>query len=260
MSALSAAEAPHVRYVPARSDGIARIELTRPAKLNATDDATLVQLSAAVESAATDAAARAVIVTGEGRAFCAGIDLGALARDAIPDDWFRRWDETLARLERLPAATVAAIRGPCLGGGLQLALCCDLRVAAEDATFGLSAVSHGIIPGLAAYRLPRFIGMGPAREMMLLGETWSAARASEHALVDRVVPGAELESCAHALALRLAEAPRAALAATRDLVLGCFDLTLAEFLEKYVAAQRRCRADVETRAKLDGYRSGRFRA
>src|SRR4030095_13720639 len=106
-----------------------------------------------------------------------GIDLGALSADAIPDDWFERWDVTLARPEALPAAAVGAPEGPCRGGGLQVALCCDLRVAADDASFGLSAVTHGIVPGLATYRLERFVGAGPAREMMLLGETWDATRA-----------------------------------------------------------------------------------
>jgi enoyl-CoA hydratase/carnithine racemase len=127
------AEAPHVRYQPADGEGIGRLTLSRPSKLNATDDTTLRHLAEAVDAASADAAVRALVVAGEGRALCAGIDLAALARDAIPDDWFRRWDETLLRLERMPAATVAAIRGPCLGGGLQLALCCDLRIAAEDA-------------------------------------------------------------------------------------------------------------------------------
>jgi enoyl-CoA hydratase/carnithine racemase len=250
--------APHARYLPAGSDRIGRLALSRPSKLNATDDTTLRDLAAAVDAAAADRAARAVIVAGEGRAFCAGIDLAALARDALPGDWFRRWDETLTRLERIAAGTVAAIQGACLGGGFQLALCCDLRVAAEDATFGLSAVTHGIIPGLAAYRLPRFVGMGPAREMMLLGETWNVERARAHALVDRVVPNAELEASARALAERLAAAPREALVSTRRLVLGCFDVPVERFLDDYVAAQQRCREDPETRAKLASYRS-RFR-
>src|SRR4029453_6559344 len=98
--------------------------------------------------------------------------------------------------EAIPVATVAAIQGPCLGGGLQITLCCDFRIASEDATFGLSAVRPGIIPGLATYRLPRLIGMGAAREMMLLGETWDAARAHAEGLVNRAVPGERVEAAA----------------------------------------------------------------
>src|SRR4029453_17864604 len=121
--------------------------------------------------------------------------------------------------EAIPVATVAAIQGPCLGGGLQITLCCDFRIASEDATFGLSAVRHGIIPGLATYRLPRLIGMGAAREMMLLGETWDAARGLRHGLVSQVVPPQDLEATAVDLATKLAANVRAASAATKQLAL-----------------------------------------
>jgi enoyl-CoA hydratase/carnithine racemase len=131
----------------------------------------------------------------------------------------RRRDVALAKLEAIPVPVVAAIQGPCLGGGLQIALCCDLRVASDDASFGLSAVRHGIVPGLATYRLPRAIGMGAAREMMLLGETWHAARAERHGLVNRVVPRERLEETALVLATQLAANVRAASAATKRLTL-----------------------------------------
>ena len=183
--------APHAVYAPARADGIGRLELTRPEKLNATDDDSLQDL------------ARAVLVSGRG------------------------WDEALAQLEAIPVPTVAALQGACLGGGLQIALCCDLRVASAEASFGLSAVRHGIVPGLATWRLPRTIGMGAARELMLLGETWDAARAERHGLVNRVVPRARLAATALALARQL-------------------------------ASQRDCWQDAETQAQLAGYRSGRW--
>src|SRR6185436_8996922 len=181
-----AKRARHAEYTPADTDGIGVLELTRPEKLNATDDDSLRDLDRAAARAARDRGARAVIVRGRGRAFCTGIDLAALAGDELPADWFRRWELALAKIEAIPVATVAAIQGPCLGGGLQITLCCDLRVAGDDASFGLSAVRHGIIPGLATYRLPRLIGMGAAREMMLLGDTWDAARARAEGLVSRV--------------------------------------------------------------------------
>ncbi len=199
-----ARRSPHARYTPAGQDGIGHLELTRPEKLNATDDDSVGDLDRAATRAARDRKARAIIVRGLGRAFCTGIDLSALAGDRLGADWFRRWDVALAKIEAIPVATVAAIHGPCLGGGLQIILCCDLRVASADATFGLSAVRHGIIPGLATYRLPHLIGMGAAREMMLLGETWDAARAHRQGLVSRVVPLERLEATALDLATKLA--------------------------------------------------------
>jgi enoyl-CoA hydratase/carnithine racemase len=250
---------PYAQYTPAGDDGIGRLELTRPQKLNATDDASVDDLDAAATRAAADERARAIIVAGRGRAFCTGIDLAALAGERLHGDWFQRWDVALAKIEAIPVATVAALQGPCLGGGLQIALCCDLRIASADATFGLSAVRHGIVPGLATYRLPRCIGMGAAREMMLLGETWDAARAERHGLVNRVVPLAELEAAAHALATILAANVRAASVATKRLTLRSYDLPLDRFLEEYVRAQRECWNDPETARNLARYRAGRWR-
>ena len=249
---------PHARYVPAGRNGIGYLELTRPEKLNATDDDSVDDLDRAAMRAARDKKARAIIVRGQGRAFCTGIDLSALAGDRLGADWFRRWDVALAKVESIPVATVAAIRGPCLGGGLQIVLCCDLRVASEDATFGLSAVRHGIIPGLATYRLPRHVGMGAAREMMLLGETWDAARAHGHGLVNRVVTADRLDTAALDVAKKLAANVRTASVATKRLALRSYDFSLRRFLEEYVRAQRVCRRDRETRQTLARYRAGRW--
>jgi enoyl-CoA hydratase/carnithine racemase len=176
----------------------------------------------------------------------------------LPADWFERWEVALAKLEAIPVPAVAAIHGACLGGGLQIALCCDLRVASDDASFGLSAVRHGIVPGLATYRLSRAIGMGAAREMMLLGETWDAARAERHGLVNRVVPLASLEQMALALAAKLAANVRAASAATKRLTLRSYDLPLDRFLALYVRSQRACWKDAETQQTLAAYRAGRW--
>jgi enoyl-CoA hydratase/carnithine racemase len=115
---------PHARYTAAGKDGIGHLELTRSEKLNATDDDSVKDLDRAATSAARDKQARAIIVRGRGRAFCTGIDLSALAGDRLSPAWFRRWDVALARIESIPVATVAAIQGPCLGGGLQITLCC----------------------------------------------------------------------------------------------------------------------------------------
>lgn len=250
--------APHACYTRAGDDGIGRLELTRPEKLNATDDQSVDDLDRAATHALRDKNARAILVSGRGRAFCAGIDLSALAGEQLGRDWFRRWEVALAKIEAIPVATVAAIQGPCLGGGLQITLCCDLRVASDDATFGLSAVRHGIIPGLAAYRLPRLIGMGAAREMMLLGETWDAARAHAHGLVNRVVPLDQLETTARDLTTALAANVRAASVATKQLTLRSYDLPVNRFLAAYVRAQSRCWKDPETKANLRRYRAGRW--
>jgi len=250
--------APHAQYAPAGEDGIGRLTLTRPEKLNATDDDSVNDLARAATQATRDRDARAIIVAGAGRAFCTGIDLSALAGDRLGADWFRRWDAALATIEAIPVATVAAIQGPCLGGGLQIVLCCDLSVASDDATFGLSAVRHGIIPGLATYRLARLIGLGAAREMMLLGETWDTSRALRQGLVNQVVGRDALDATGLDLARRLAANVRAASVATKRLTLRAYDAPLKTFLGEYVRAQRGCWKDPETVANLARYRAGRW--
>jgi enoyl-CoA hydratase/carnithine racemase len=258
MSDLAASPRLHVRYRPAGETGIGALRFTRPEKLNATNEASLHDLAGALDAAWADREARVVVIGGEGRGFCVGIDLHALATDSLSDSWFRRWDEELVRLEELPAPTVAALQGPCLGGGLQIALCCDLRIASDDASFGLSAVTHGIIPGLATFRLARFIGEGAAREMMLLGETWDAPRALQQGLVQRVVRQEALDAAVAGMAERLAAAPREAVRATKQLTRAAYDHPLERFLDLYAEAQARCRADVETRENLARYQRGRW--
>jgi enoyl-CoA hydratase len=248
----------HAQYTPAGRDGIGRIELTRPEKLNATDDESVDDLDRAATLATRDGKARAVVVAGRGRAFCTGIDLAALAGGRLGADWFRRWEVALAKIEAVPVPTVAAIRGPCLGGGLQIVLCCDLSVASDDASFGLSAVRHGIIPGLATHRLPRQIGLAAAREMMLLGETWDAARAHRQGLVNAVVPLDRLEATAGELATKLAANVRAASVATKRLTLRAYDLPHGRFLTEFLRAQRACWHDRETKENLARYRAGRW--
>src|SRR4029079_1580682 len=108
------ARAAHARYTPAGGDGRGPLERTRPEKLNATDDDSVDDLDRAATLAGRDGRARAVIVSGRGRAFCSGIDLAALGGGRLAASWFRRWDVALAKIEAIPVATVVAIQGPCL--------------------------------------------------------------------------------------------------------------------------------------------------
>jgi enoyl-CoA hydratase/carnithine racemase len=118
------------------------------------------------------------------------VDLGALARGEFGFPDFRAWEDAMVAIEDMNTLFVAAINGHALGGGLQLALVCDYRLASEAALIGLPAVKEGLIPSLALYRLPRLIGLARARELDLLGESIRPARPSAQ-LVNRVVPAAE---------------------------------------------------------------------
>lgn len=189
-----------------RRGPMALITINRPDKHNAISLETLAELQHAVAVAGEDEAIRVLTITGAGdRAFAAGSDLGeVLHRD------FKKALEPIvqglaAQLEALPKPTIAAINGICMGGGLEVALGCDLRVAAPNARFATPEGKLGIIPGGGATaRLPRIVGRGWGMEMLLMGEPIDAERALQIGLVTRVVPAEELLAEAQRMAEHLA--------------------------------------------------------
>jgi enoyl-CoA hydratase/carnithine racemase len=178
------------------------------ARRNSLTMALVRELAARVAAAEADRALRAVVLTGEGdRAFCAGADLKERARMTEEEvhGFHRGLREALRGLERAPQVFVAALNGAALGGGLELALACDLRVAAEGAELGLPEVSLGIIPGGGGTaRLPRLVGVARAKDLILSARRVSAAEALAMGLVSRVAPATRLAPEALALAEQVA--------------------------------------------------------
>ena len=235
---------------------VARITLNRPEVLNAGDPAWVADLTAAVAAIAARPDLRVAVITGAGRAFCTGVDLTALAGGAMPLPQFVAWEEAMTAIERLPLPFVAAINGHCLGGGLQLALVCDYRVAAADALVGLPAVKECLIPSMSLYRLPRLIGAAPARELVLTGEPVTAARAEQLGLVNRVVPGAGFAAAVEETVERFLALPRTAVTWSKRLMAQAFDLDFDAFRALMEAGFRECLASPEHAAALDEIRAG----
>ena len=185
-------------------DGVAFITINRPDKLNALNRATVTELDRAVADAGADAAVRAIVVTGSGpKAFVAGADIGELAQQTPigGKDYSIFGQEVLSRLESLGKVVVAAVNGFALGGGCELALACNLRVASENARLGLPEVTLGIIPGFGGtQRLARLVGKGKALELILSGEMIDAREAHRIGLVNRVVPEGQAVAEAEKLA------------------------------------------------------------
>jgi enoyl-CoA hydratase len=183
--------------------GRVTVVVSRPDKLNALNDETIGELDAAFRELADDDDVAGVVVTGEGeKAFVAGADIEELARMGPVDGIgvSRKGQEAFRRLERMGKPVVAAVNGYALGGGLELALACHLRVASEKARFGLPEVKLGIIPGYGGtVRLPRIVGRGRALELILTGEMIDAQRALDMGLVNRVVAPDETRSAAEGL-------------------------------------------------------------
>jgi enoyl-CoA hydratase len=182
------------------SDGLALITVNRPEKLNALNQKVISELGEAFRMAREDASVKAVILTGAGeKAFVAGADIGELADlDAIEAERLsRRGQEIFRRLETMRKPSVAAINGYALGGGLELAMCCTIRIASPNAKLGQPEVKLGIVPGYGAtQRLPRLIGRGRALELLLSGEAIDAVEAHRIGLVNAIASQDELTATA----------------------------------------------------------------
>ncbi len=193
------------------TDGVLTLTLNRPDVLNAITPPLLDALTAALRDAAAGTDVRAVIITGAGRGFCSGQDLraagaGGLDVGAILRDHYA---PAIRVIRSMDQPVIAAVNGVAAGAGFSLALACDLRIAAESASFVQAFVRIGLIPDLAStYFLPRLIGPARAAELAMLGDTVNSARALQLGIVNQVVPDSELASVAGDVAARLAHGPR----------------------------------------------------
>ena len=199
------------------------VTLNRPDKLNALNRDTLQELHTAFEHIARDDAVRVVVLTGAGsKAFVAGADIAEMngLSPIQARDFSRLGQQLMRRIELLGKPVIAMVNGFALGGGLELAMCCHLRIAAESAKLGQPEVGLGLIPGFGGtQRLLRLVGRGPALELCLLGQPIDAARAAALNLVARVVPAAELAAETFAMAEKLADAAPQALRGVLDALL-----------------------------------------
>lgn len=195
------------------ADRIATITVNRPDKLNALNDALMAELGLAMDEAVQRDDVGAVLLTGAGRAFVAGADIGQLSAQTAVQGKARaeRGQRTFRKFEVSPKPTLAAVNGFALGGGCELAMACHLRVASDKAKFGQPEVKLGITPGYGGtQRLPRLVGKGRALELLLTGDMIDAAEAYRIGLVNRVVAADALIDTARAmLATMLAQGPLA---------------------------------------------------
>jgi len=194
-------------------DRIGTLTIHRPDKLNALNKATIEELDTAIGALVSEPEVAGIIVTGAGRAFVAGADIGELAAlDGMGAHALsRRGQEVFARFEASHKPVIAAVNGFALGGGCELAMACHVRIAADTAKFGQPEVKLGFIPGYGGtQRLPRLVGAGHAAQLLLTGEIIDAAEASRIHLVNRVVPAAELMTVTEGLLKQMiANAPLA---------------------------------------------------
>lgn len=218
-----------------KKDAVATIELYRPQKKNSLNGEMRRELEECLKELARDRNTRAAIVTGGEEIFCAGADISEIQESVSAEAAYhhaREFQLLFDQVEALPQPVVAAVSGYALGGGCELALACDFRIASQTARFGLPEIKIGAFPGGGGtQRLPRLIGASKAKEMIFTGDPIGAEEALALGLVMKVVPKEKLAEEAQAFAAKLAALPRLALQASKASINRGLEVDLASGLE-----------------------------
>jgi enoyl-CoA hydratase/carnithine racemase len=229
-------------------DGVATLTLNRPDVLNALDNDLAAQLADHAEAAAKDPDVWVVVVRGGGLAFSSGMDRKALSAGRIGEAFYRHWIRGLNSLEDMDKLVVAVLHGYSIGGGLQLAVACDLRLAADDAVLGLGATRHGLIPDGSVLRLARIIGLGRAKELTLLNDLIGPEAALAMGLVNWVVPSAQIDAKLGEIVEKAFHASRTATGHAKRLLHASFHADPRDMIEEVVRAQQDCMGSWEIEA------------
>jgi enoyl-CoA hydratase/carnithine racemase len=215
------------------------VNFTRESHLNAMNNEGTVQLNRLAMALREDPDIRVVVIRGEGRAFCTGIDLKELAADRIDMSYHYRWEKALRILEQTEKVVIVGMHGYCLGGGLQLAMACDIRVSTPDCQIGLPAIRESLVPGLGTWRLPRYIGWGRAKRLILGGENISGEDAANIGLVDHLVPQEDFFSHLDQIAANYLKSCSLGSRMSKLLTNSAFDMKYETFLDYYFELQER---------------------
>ncbi|MFL9824291.1 enoyl-CoA hydratase/isomerase family protein [Rhodoplanes sp. SY1] len=245
--------------------GVATVTLSRPEVRNAINDAMRAELIAALDRVAEDETVRAVVITGAGGAFCAGGDVSGMrtrltepAGEIAFNGWRRqrKTHRSIASLHQMGKPTIAAVAGPAVGLGCDLALCCDFIVAGESAVFAMSFIHRGLVPdGGGLYFLPRRVGLPRAKELIFSGRRVKAEEAMRIGLVDRLVSDADLLGTAQKWAAELGAGSPVALALTKSILDRTFELPEEQVFALGRQAQAICYTTTAHRESVEAFLS-----
>lgn len=242
-------------------DGILRLTLNRPDKLNAIDEALLESLIAALDAAGRDPAVRAIVLAGAGSSFCAGADIGQMI-ERTPADWERivdRYLDPIRLISGMGKPVIARLHGNVFGGGLGLAMACDFRIATDTTRYCAPFVKLALAgcDMSAGYFLPRLVGLGRASDMMMTARVVEADEAQAIGLVTRIVPEAELGLTVEALARQQADfAPRTT-AFTKAAIRRSLDRDMVAEFDYEIFAQVQCLQSMDHREGVAAFRERR---
>jgi 2-(1,2-epoxy-1,2-dihydrophenyl)acetyl-CoA isomerase len=230
-----------------RDGAILTLILSRPEKMNALNKYLAIALNETLGRVLSDKEISVVVLTGAGRAFCSGGDLGVIGKGRQENDitdlepLLRSGAQAVLKLHTMRQPVIAAINGPAAGAGMNIALACDIRIASENATFGQNFAKVGLYPDYGGtFFLPQLVGPAKAAELFYTGDMIDAQTALRLGIVNRVVPAADLEAEAHALAKKIADGPGVAIRAVKQAVFGGSKDRLAKVLEHEVQEQLKC--------------------
>ena len=253
---------PHL-LVETTADGVRTLTLDRAEKLNAVNDALATSLSSAVAAAAAEDAVRVVVITGAGRAFCAGLDLSEPAslptatrvQRLDPYAWVGTWVRTILGCEK---PVIAAVNGAAAGAGFGLALACDVRIVAESARMTAGYVRRGLSPDAGvSWLLPRHVGLSRASDILLTGRDVDAGEAERIGIAALVLPDATFADGVREQAARLAAGPPLAQALTKRLLVRSFDTSLDAALRDELVYIKQCFGTADVGEAITAFREKR---
>jgi len=247
MSQASHSAAPEPVLLESREKCIVTLAMNRPERLNALDNHLSTALNDALTRIAADHTVHVVILTGTGRAFCAGGDLAVIGKGrATGDDTelgpiLRAGMQAVLKIRTMPQPVIAAVNGPAAGAGMNLALAADIRIAVEEAVFGQNFAKVGLFPDYGGtYFLPQLIGPAKAAELFYTGEMVDAKTALRLGLVNQVFPSDHFQAEVQSLAAKIATGPQVAIRAVKQTIFARDEKALAEALEREVEHQLKC--------------------
>jgi 2-(1,2-epoxy-1,2-dihydrophenyl)acetyl-CoA isomerase len=241
----TASHSPVVQEV--RHGSILTLVMNRPDRLNALNNELTTALNEALIRVASESSVHVVVLTGAGRAFCAGGDLGSIGKGRERGDTaelepiLRSGMQAVLNLRTMPQPVIAAVNGPAAGAGMNLALACDIRLAVDSATFGQNFAKVGLFPDYGGtYFLPQLVGPSVAAEMFYLGEMIDAQTAHRLGILNHLFPADQFESAVAAFARKIAGGPQLAIRAVKHSIFAREKEALMEALEREVQAQMKC--------------------
>ncbi len=230
-----------------KQEGIVTLVMNRPDRMNALNNELATALNATLDRIAQDEAVHVVVLTGAGRAFCAGGDLALIGKGRETgnsqslEPLLRAGMQSVLKIRTMPQPVIAAVNGAAAGAGMNIALAADIRIAAEEAAFGENFAKVGLFPDYGGtYFLPQLVGPAKAAELFYTGDMIDAKTALSLGIVNQVFPGAALEGEILRLARKIAQGPQVAIRAVKSVIFGKEKKALEEALEQEVSEQIRC--------------------